>query len=288
VTKLRGSDFISGWHDFRIGRGGLQVFPRLGSSPRKEPQALETAPTGVPEFDAMLSGGIERGTSLLVMGAAGSGKSTLSMRTALEAVRRGERVAMYTFDETLCSFVARNEALGIPVKQAIADGLLVVTQVDPAEVTAGEFTYRVQEDVETRQARMVVIDSLNGYITAMPGETFLVLHLHELLVYLSDQRVVTLMTLAQHGMIGDTMTPLDVSYVADAVVYLRYFEANGAVRQALSVMKKRTSNHERSIRQFQVVPGGFRLGPPLKHFRGVLGSAPAFEGASLEMLDDAG
>jgi circadian clock protein KaiC len=236
VHKMRGIPFRDGYHDFVIQTGGLEVYPRLTAAEHLTDFAEETIGSGVPELDALLGGGIPRGSSLLILGAAGVGKSTLATQYARAAVARGEHVALFIFDETTRTFCARGEGLGIPVRQYVADGQVTLRQVDGAEFTPGQFTHLVMRAVEEEGATIVMIDSLSGYLHAMPEEHALSAHLHELLTYLSHRNVVTMLTLAQHGLIGNQVaSPIDISYLADTVVLLRYFEASGAIRRAISV-----------------------------------------------------
>ena len=280
VLKYRGMHFRGGYHDFIIRQGGLEVFPRLSGGVRKHDLTMEKLGSGIREMDDLLGGGIERGTSTLIVGAAGTGKSSLAAQFVAAAAARGERSAMFIFDEGLHTLLSRTAGLGIDLRGAVGAGRVTIQPVDPAELSPGEFAHAIFRAVEEQQASVVVIDSLNGYLNAMPGERFLVIQLHELLTYLGKAGVATILIGAHAGLIGSSMvTPVDASYLADAVILMRYFEAKGEVRQAISVMKKRGSAHERSIREFQLTANGVEVGPPLKHFRGVLTGVPVPEQA---------
>lgn len=278
VRKMRGSAFREGYHDFSIRQGGLQVFPRLVAAEHELVRADDLVASGIPEMDALLGGGLSRGTSTLLMGPAGSGKSAMATQYAVAAAQRGERSAMYVFDEALDTAVERSKGLGIGLEELIQRQLILARQVDPAELSAGEFSHAVRQAVEVDKVSLVVIDSLTGYLNAMPSERFLTLHLHELLRYLGQRGVTTLLLLTQHGVIGDhRQAAIDTSYLADSVVLLRYFEAFGEVRQAVSVIKKRTGWHERSIRELKL-DHGINVGAPILDFHGVLSGTPDFVG----------
>ncbi len=274
VSKLREVAFRGGYHDFTIRRGGLQVFPRLVASEHRESFAADDLSSGVAGLDALLGGGLPRGTSTLIIGPAGSMKSSLATQFAAAMAARGEPAALFLFDEDVATMRVRAEALGVKVAGFEEAGLLHVQQIDPAELSPGEFTHIIREAVEERGARMVVLDSLNGYMHAMTQEQHLVLQLHELLSYLRQRGVLCIIVVSVHGMIGQYETPVDVTYLADNVLLLRNFEAGGRVRRALSVVKKRTGSHENSIRELTVVSGRFQVGPPLEQFRGVLTGSP--------------
>jgi circadian clock protein KaiC len=277
ISKFRGSQFRGGYHDFVIHAGGLVVFPRLVAREHRPPVELEKLPSGISELDQLLGGGIERGTSTLIAGAAGTGKSTLSAQFVWAACERGARCSMFIFDEGMATLMSRAKGLGMDLQKYLDNGQLLIQQVDPAELSPGELTHAVRESVEQRGAMIVVIDSLNGYLNAMPGERFLIAQLHELLSYLGQAGVATLLISAHHGMIGSAMTsPVDASYLADAVILMRYFELEGEVRQAISVLKKRGSEHERTIREFRMAHGKIGLGPPLRNYRGILTGVPEF------------
>ena len=287
VLKHRGRRFRGGYHDYLIGRGGLRVFPRLIASEHRQDLLEQKLSSGIKPLDELLGGGLERGTSTLVVGAAGTGKSTLASQFVAAAAKRGERCAMFIFDESRKTLLTRAHGLGIPLQQAVETGRVSIRQIDPAELTPGELAHTIRSEVEDHDARIVVIDSLNGYLNAMPGEKYLTVHLHELLMYLGDRGVATLLIGAHQGMIGTQMvTPVDASYLADAVILLRYFESRGEVRQAISVMKKRGGEHERTIRDFALQGGGIQVGPPLRDFRGVLTGVPVESGGTERILND--
>jgi circadian clock protein KaiC len=279
VHKMRGIPFRGGYHDFCIATGGVEVYPRLIASEYLAPMPTTTAPSDVAALDALVGGGLRRGSSTLLMGPAGVGKSIIATQFAATAARRGEQVALFIFDETARAFLDRAERLGLDLRPLVDNGQVVLRQVDSAEFSAGQFTHMVVKAVE-RGADLVVIDSLSGYVSAMPEERFLTAHLHELLTYLSHRNVVTILTLAQHGILGAQVTsPLDISYLADTVLLLRYFEAFGAVRRAISVVKKRTGAHEVLVRELGVTDGGLHIGPPLADFEGVLTGNPRYTGS---------
>lgn len=278
VTKYRGRKFRGGYHDFTIRTGGLEVFPRLISLEHKTGFTREPLPSDVHGLDALLGGGVERGTSCLILGPAGTGKSLLALTFAVSAIRRGERSAMFVFDEEVGLLSERTRAFGIDIEALQASGGLIVEQVDAAELSPGEFTARVRKCVGESGARTVVLDSLNGYQAAMPEEHYLLLHIHELLQFLNRQGASTFLTVAQHGLVGDMKTPVDVTYLADTVLLLRYFEALGEVRRAISVVKKRAGHHERTIREYEIDERGISLGEPLRQFQGVLRGVPDFVG----------
>ena len=242
--------------------------------------------SGSTELDALLGGGLQRGTSALLVGGAGVGKSSIAVTYAVTAAQRGEQVAMFAFDEGLGTLYSRAAALDIPLEQFVENGKLTIQQIDPAEMSPGQFAHLVRDAVEKRDVKIVVIDSLNGYLNAMPDERFLVLQMHELLSYLNQLGVLTIMVLAQHGLVGRMDTPVDLSYLSDAVIMLRYFEANGRVRRAMSVVKKRSGGHEDTIREFQLSSGGVKVGPPLTQFSGILSGTPTFVGDPLPLMPD--
>jgi circadian clock protein KaiC len=285
VIKYRGRRFRGGFHDFAIETGGVRVFPRLVSAEHKRPVDRTVLGTGMAEFDALLGGGVERGSSVLVLGPAGTGKSIMTLTFVRNAIARGERAAMFVFDEERGLLIERAKGLGIDLQAMIDAEALVLEQVDAAELTPGEFSERVRVCVETHGARTVVLDSLNGYQAAMPGENALVLHVHELLQYLNRRGATTFLTVAQHGLVGDMRSPVDVTYLADTVILLRYFEALGRVRRAVSVVKKRTGPHEDTIREYRIGERGLTLGPPLANFQGVLRGVPVMVGEAT-LLDD--
>ena len=273
VSKLRGRAFREGYHDFTIRRGGLAVFPRLVAAESRTTVDHGTVPSGLTSLDAMLGGGLAKGSSTLIIGAAGTGKSSLATQYAIAACGRGERACVFLFDESLATFRERSSGLGMDVDRLIEAGQLAVRQLDPAELSPGEFAYAVRDAANDDKTRVVVIDSLNGYLNAMPNERFLVLHLHELLTYLGQRSVTTLLLMAQHGLVAGPESPIEASYLADTVLLLRYFEALGEVRKAISVIKKRTGGHEKSIREL-VIERGLKIGEPIREFQGVMTGAP--------------
>ena len=286
VQKLRGIDFTAGYHDFTIRTGGLQIYPRLIAATHHGEFADEVTPSGVQGLDNLLDGGPLRGTSTLLTGPAGSGKTTIALQYLHAACERGEPSTVYEFDERIGTLMARAKAFGFDLEKHIANGTLCVEQIDPAEISPGEFAFRVRREVEERKARMIVIDSLNGYVAAMPQEQHLILQMHELLSYLSQKGVVTLLIDPQTGLVGAMTTSLNISYVADAVVLLRFFEAEGRVRKAISVLKNRGGAHEDTIRELRVDAGGIRVGEPLSQFRGILTGTPEYLGKRDPLMED--
>ncbi len=279
VVKYRGVGFHGGYHDAEIRKGGLNVFPRLAASPKRSWSEREILGTGVPGFDELLGGGIERGTSTLITGAAGSGKSSLAAQVATAAAEHGQRAAFFLFDERMQTLVERCNGLGIPLKKHLDAGTIDIRQVAPGDLSPGEFMATVCKSVDIDGASIVVLDSLNGYLNSMPNERHLLVQLHELLMYLGHSGVSTILVGVQHGLIGQNMsTPADTSYLADSVVLLRYFEAFGVVRQAISVLKRRGGKHERTIREYSLDSAGIVIGAPLREFRGVLTGVPVYEG----------
>ncbi|MGH7606922.1 MAG: ATPase domain-containing protein, partial [Gemmatimonadales bacterium] len=263
-----------GYHDFRIEPGGLVVYPRLVAAEHRTAFARELVRSGLPALDTLLGGGLSRGTSTLFLGPAGSGKSSLATQYVRAGVARGEHAVMFLFDESIATFVERSSGLGFDVAPLIDSERLMVRQIDPAELSPGAFAQMVRTTVAQRQTRMVVIDSLNGYLQAMPSEKLLLLHLHELLSYLGLQGVTTIMLMAQHGLVASFEAPVDTSYLADTVVLLRFFEVTGRVQMAISVMKKRTGSHERTIREVRLEDGTLAIGEPIEGFLGVLTGTP--------------
>lgn len=286
VVKYRGRKFRGGYHDFTIKTGGLEVYPRLVSSEHRTTFERTQLPSGVDGLDSLLGGGIERGSSCLILGPAGTGKSLLALNFALQAIDRGEKAALFVFDEEVGLLVDRTRALGLDLEPLIANGSLLVQQTDAAELSPGEFTFRVRNCVESQGIRTVVIDSLNGYQAAMPEEHFLLLHMHELLQFLNRRGVITFLTVAQHGLVGDMKAPIDVTYLADTVLLLRYFEAVGEVRRAVSVIKKRAGAHEKTIREYEIGVDGLSVGPPLTEFHGVLRGVPNFVGPGAGLMGE--
>lgn len=274
VTKYRGRRYRGGYHDYEIATGGVRVYPRLVAAEHRKPPPRGVASSGSPQLDALLGGGLDRGTSTLLVGAAGTGKSSLATHFMMAAAERGEPSAMFIFDESLHTLAARSHGVGFALQEHMDAGLVKVRSIDPAELSPGEFISAIRRSVEEDGARVVVIDSLNGYLNAMPEERFVLVQLHELLAYLGQLGVVTILVSAQQGLIGQMQNAIDASYLADTVVLLRYFEHEGAVRQAVSVLKKRTGAHERMIREMTIGTGGVRIGEPLREFRGVLTGVP--------------
>lgn len=286
VVKMRGMQFRGGYHDFAIRKGGLQIYPRLIASEHHSPFTGEMASSGNFALDSMLGGGLDRGTNALFVGAAGVGKSSLALSYAIAACRRGEQVAFFVFDENIGTLLARGRSLGLAMEPWIEQGLLHLQQVDPAELSPGEFTAAVRRSVEIQGARLVVLDSLNGYLHAMPDGRFLILQMHELLSYLGQKGIVGIMVLAQHGLVGPMDTPVDISYLSDAVIMQRYFEHAGVVRRALSVVKKRSGRHENTVREYRLSAAGLQIGPPLSHFNGILSGTPEYTGDAAQLLTD--
>jgi circadian clock protein KaiC len=278
ILKYRGVSFRSGYHDYVIQRGGLEVFPRLVASEHRGLAPLAKLSSGIADLDTLLGGGLERGTSTLIVGAPGAGKSTLASQFVVSAAAAGKKAAFFTFDESLNTLLTRSTGLGIDLERHVSAGTVIVQQVDPGELSPGEFVHLIRRAVQIQGASVVVVDSLNGYLNAMPEERFLTIQLHELLSFLGQAGVATILIGAHQGLIGGPMiTPVDASYLADAVILLRYFEAMGEVRQAISVVKKRGGAHERTIREFRMTDGRISIGPPLRDFRGVLTGVPILE-----------
>lgn len=278
IKKMRGKPYRGGLHDFVIRSGGLDVFPRLVAAEHHKETPDELFQSGLKEIDALLGGGLDRGTSTLIMGPAGVGKSTICTQFAIAAAARGEHCAFYAFDENTNTLMKRSKGMGLPLQAMVDKGLINVEHVDPAEVSPGEFAARVRRAVEKDNARIVIIDSLNGYLNAMPTENFLTIQLHELLSYLAQMGVSTFIILAQHGLIGTSIqSAVDASYLADGVLLLRYFEASGRVRKAIAVLKKRSGGHEDTIREFRVTSKGIEVSEPLNEFRGILTGVPLMD-----------
>ena len=285
VIKYRGQRYRGGNHDFVIDTGGVRVFPRLVSAEHRKPFERELLGSQSSELNALLGGGVERGSSVLILGPAGTGKSLLALNFVVGAVNRGETAAMFVFDEELGLLFERAKGLDVDMEAMANSGKLLIEQVDAAEMTPGELSERVRRCVEDSGARTVVIDSLNGYQASMPEEKSLVLHMHELLQYLNRQGASTFLTVAQHGLVGDMKAPVDVTYLADTVILLRYFEARGRVRRAMSVVKKRTGAHEDTIREYRIDGRGITIGDPLLGFQGVLRGVPELVGERQELLE---
>lgn len=274
VQKIRGSAFLEGNHDLVLRRGGMAVFPRLVAADHHAPFQRESVASGIAGLDALLGGGLDRGTSTMFMGPPGTGKSTVATKFAHVAAERGEKSLLFIFDETAGTFLARAKALGMPLEAFVDAGLVKVQQIDPAEISPGELVHRIRRAVREDSVRLVMIDSINGYLNAMPGERYLALQLHEMLAFLAQQGVITIMMLAQQGLVGAIESSVDLTYLADTIVLSRYFEARGAVRLAISIIKKRTGDHERTIREYRLTPHGIEIGPPLDNMQGVLTGIP--------------
>lgn len=276
IIKLRGLKYMGGYHDFIIQTGGVVVFPRLVAAEHHEAFRSEPFPTGVAELDALLGGGADRGTSLLLVGPSGSGKSAIASQYALAAANRGERSAAFIFDESRAMYLARAASLGMKLGPHIEAGRVLIQQVDPAELSPGEFIHSVRGAVEKQQARLVVIDSLNGYLNAMAEEHYVTLQLHELFSYLSQRGVLVLTTVTQYGLINNGHeAPIELSYLADSVLLLRYVEIAGEVKKVITALKKRSGRHERTIRELLLTDAGLRVGPVLDQYQAVLSGSPA-------------
>jgi circadian clock protein KaiC len=285
VVKLRGIEFIGGYHDYLIAMGGLRIFPRLIAAKHHTEFAREAVPSGLKSLDLLFGGGLDRGTTTLLLGQAGTGKSTLALQYAVQMAGQGEKVIVFAFEETRDMMFSRAKALGLNLEKHVQSGLIIVQQVDPAELSPGEFAIRIKRGVEGG-CKLVVIDSLGGYLNAMPGERYLASQLHELCSYLNQQGVVTILTLPQHGLTVASEAPIDVSYLADTVVSLRFFEAFGEIKNAIAIIKKRSGSHEKTIREFKLESGkGIRIGPPLREFSGVLTGTPLFHGTKAQTLN---
>lgn len=286
VLKMRGVRFLGGYHDYRIATGGLDIFPRLCVNETDAHTEPEIVSSGVQGLDALLCGGADRGTNTLIMGPAGSGKSTLGLMFAIEAAKRGENSALFLFDETLATLHSRCCSIGIELKKYIDAGNIKITFVDPAALSPGEFTHRVKTAVEVQDTKLVMIDSLNGYMNAMTEERFLTVHLHELFSYLNQKRVVSLLVAAQHGLFGQVQSPLDISYLSDTVILTRFFEHLGSVKKAVSVLKKRSGRHEEAIRELKISAKGIEVGQSLTDFQGVLGGQPIYIGKAASLMGE--
>jgi circadian clock protein KaiC len=286
VMKYRGQKCRGGWHDFNIATGGLRVFPRLVAGEARSEQNRRQIPTDYPALNALLGGGVESGSSTLIVGPSGTGKSLIAITFAVAAIKRGERAALFVFDEELGLLFNRMKGLGIDLPALRQQGKLSVEQIDAAELSPGEFAHRVTRTVADQGIQTVVLDSLNGYQAAMPEEHALLLHIHELLQHLNRHGAATFMTVAQRGITGDMNSPVDVTYLADTVVLLRYFEAIGQVRRAISVIKKRTGMHETTIREYAISERGLSIGEPLESFQGVLRGVPSFVGGRIPLIPD--
>jgi circadian clock protein KaiC len=276
IQKIRGVKFREGNHDLIIKKGGLVIFPRLVASEHHVKFKRESFPSGVKELDTLLGGGLDRGTSNMFMGPPGTGKSTIAIKFAIAAAKRREKVLFFAFDETIGTMKNRAAHLGMDLEPHIKSEMIQVEQIDPAEISPGEMAHRIRDAVTKNNTRMVIIDSINGYLNAMPEERYLNLQLHELLAFLNQQGVITIMVLAQQGLVGAMSTTVDLTYLADTVIMLRYFEVRGEVKQALSVIKKRSGHHERTIREIKMSKNGIEVGKPLTNLQGVLTGTPSF------------
>lgn len=288
VQKLRGVDFVAGYHDLVIRKGGIDIFPRLIASDHARPPTEGVASSGIPELDALLGGGPMRGTSTLLTGPAGSGKTSITMQFIIAACARGEPTTMYQFDERVGTLLARSGKLEQQLQKYIDSGCLVIRQINPAELSPGEFAAMVGREVEERGSRVIAIDSLNGYLASMQQEQQLILQVHELLSYLNHHGVVTFLINPQHGLVGSMATSLNISYVADAVLLIRFFEAEGRIRKAISIIKNRGGEHEDAIRELRIDAGGIRIGSPLVNFRGVLTGTPEYIGRQAPLMEERG
>ncbi|HEY9065454.1 MAG TPA: ATPase domain-containing protein [Burkholderiaceae bacterium] len=274
VHKFRGSAFRSGLHDLEIGRGGIRVFPRLVAAEHGRSFVRESVPSGVERLDALLGGGIDRGTATLLVGAAGTGKSTVALQYAAAAAQRGEHAAIFSFEEAPSILLARAQGLGISVHEGAGPGHIGIRRLDPGEVLPGQFAGLVRRAVEDDHATVIIIDSLNGYLNAMPEQRALHVQLHELMSYLNNFGVATFVVAAQNGLLESLQAPVDASYLADTVVHFRLFEHKGEVKKAISVLKKRSGRHEPTIRQLWFDEHGVHLSEPLLALRGVLSGSP--------------
>jgi circadian clock protein KaiC len=275
---MRGIRFRGGFHDYALETGGITMFPRLVAAEHQRDFVPAVRSTGSGDLDALLGGGLVRGTNTLIVGPSGIGKTTVTTRCLLSALERGEVAAFYLFDEGLGTLFARSTALGIDLRPFADSGQLRIHHIDPAELAPGQFAQMLRDAIERDSVDFVVIDSLNAYLQAMPGEQFLILQMHELLSYLNQQGVTTMMVLGQHGMIGEVRSDVDLSYLSDTTVMMRFFESNGRLRRAITVIKSRTAEHAQTIHELQLGPGGVRIGAPLEGFEGVLTGLPSYRG----------
>jgi circadian clock protein KaiC len=280
VVKMRGVKYRGGYHDFTIETGGVAVFPRLVAAEHHADFTATLRSTGLPRLDQMLGGGLSDGTNVLLNGPSGVGKTSTGVHCAVSAIERGEKAAYYLFDEGKATLLSRARSMGMDLQPHIASGALQLFQIDPAERSPGEFASWIRKSVETDGVKLIVIDSLNAFLQAMPGEKYLMLQMHEMLSYLNQQGVITLLILGQHGIIGDVRSEIDLSYLSDTIILYRYFEAHGNIFRAMSVAKSRTTAHETSIREFRVSGDGLRIGEPLKDFEGVMTGIPAYRGVT--------
>ncbi len=279
IAKMRGMAFNGGYHNFRIRTGGLDVFPRIQPHEVGKPASTSVVSSGAAGLDSLLGGGLEEGTACLIIGPTGTGKTSVSTLYAYQAAKQGKRTALFCFDERPETLLIRSKGLGMNLRESVASGLISIKPISTAELSPGEFSQLVRNAVEQEQAKIVVMDSLTGYFHAMPQEEALVAQMHDLLAFLSNSGVLSILIVSQHGLIGQGVQgPLDVSYMADTVVLLRHFEAAGAVRKAISVIKKRSGAHETTIRELKLASGGISVGGPIKDFSGVLSGMPVFQG----------
>jgi len=284
ISKLRAVKFREGYHDYIIATGGLRVFPRMIAAEHHAKFRHQPVSSGIKQLDLLCGGGLDRGTTTLILGPAGTGKSTLVLQYAGQMAKKGERSMIFAFDETRSVMLSRAKAMGFKLENPIERGTITVQQVDPAELSPGEFAIRILRGVEAG-CKLVAIDSLNGYLNAMPGEKYLINQLHELSSYLNQQGVITLLVLAQHGLVAAAEAPVDLSYLSDSVIGLRYFEAYGEVKQAIAMFKKRSGHHERTLREFKLRPGkGISIGEQLREFQGLLTGLPVFHGSENQII----
>ncbi len=286
VLKYRAQAYRGGYHDFAIKQGGIDVFPRLVASEHRTTFERHPLSSNIPELDELLGGGIDVGSSALLLGPSGAGKTILTLHFARAAIERGEKAALFIFDEELGLLFDRAKKLGIDLERMRDEGNLLIEQVDAAELSPGEFAHMVRDRVDRSHVKTVAIDSLNGYQASMPEEQSLLLHIHELLQYLNRQGASTFVTVAQHGLVGEVQSPVDITYLADSVLLLRFFEAEGRVRRAMSMIKKRSGSHENTIREYQISSNGLSIGPPLVNFQGILRGMPVYSGSSKNLLSD--
>jgi circadian clock protein KaiC len=287
IVKMRGIKFRGGYHDYTLETGGIVIFPRLVAAEHAREFRPEVRSSGSSNFDGLLGGGLVRGTNTLIVGPSGIGKTTMSVRCLLSALERGEKASFYLFDEGLATFFTRSAALGMDLRPYAASGHLQIHHIDPAELAPGEFAQMLRNAVEQHGVDFIIIDSLNAYLQAMPGEQFLTLQMHELLSYLNQQGVTTVLVLGQHGLIGEVRTDVDLSYLSDTTVLLRFFESNGRLRRAVTVIKSRTANHALTIHELQLGRDGIEIGQPLEGFQGVLTGLPSYRGATPMMSSNA-
>jgi circadian clock protein KaiC len=289
VVKMRGIKFEGGWHDFLVDTGIVEVFPRLIAARHHTDFAALPASTGLEPLDAMLGGGLTAGTNVLLLGPSGAGKTTTAIKCMLSMLERGQSADYYLFDEGVGTLATRCRALGMTLDGYLESGQLLVHQVDPASLSPGEFASRVLAGVKTRKVGFVGIDSLNAYVHAMPGASFLMLHMHELLTFLNQQGVLTMLIVGQHGLVGDVRSDIDLSYLSDTILLYRYFEAKSQVRTAVSVLKSRTAQNQRSIRELRLgLPAGVQIGDELLGFDGVLAGAVAYTGSTPMLSESQG